>query len=86
MDTQNEKFNKMNYFCNHISIIEEAANRLPDEYKDTHPEIDWFRIRGFRNRVVHDYLGIDYSIVWQIKEKYLPQLIKTMMNLSSLKS
>ena len=59
-----------------FEIIGEATNRLPDEYKDAHPEIDWLRIRGFRNRIVHDYFGIDYSIVWQIKETYLPLLIK----------
>jgi len=59
-----------------FEIIGEAANRLPEEFKDLHQNIDWYRIRGFRNRIVHDYIGIDYSIVWQIKETYLPQLIK----------
>jgi uncharacterized protein with HEPN domain len=66
-----------------FEIIGEAANRLPDEYKNIHTEIDWFRIRGFRNRIVHDYFGIDYSIVWQIKETYLPQLINILEQLSS---
>ncbi len=61
-----------------FEIIGEAANRLPEEFKDSHPQIDWFRIRGFRNRIVHEYFGIDYSIVWQIKETYLPQLIATL--------
>ena len=65
-----------------FEIIGEAANRLPDEYKDAHPEIDWFRIRGFRNRIVHDYMGIDYSIVWQIKDKYLPKLIVSLQQLT----
>jgi uncharacterized protein with HEPN domain len=64
-----------------FEIIGEAANRLPDEYKDAHPEIDWFRMRGFRNRIVHDYFGIDYSIVWQIKETYLPLLIENLNQL-----
>ena len=59
-----------------FEIIGEAANRLPDEFKELHQNIDWYRIRGFRNKIVHDYIGIDYSIVWQIKETYLPQLIK----------
>ena len=58
-----------------FEIIGEAANRLPDDYKDIHPEIDWHRIRGFRNRIIHDYFGIDYNIVWQIKETFLPQMI-----------
>jgi len=66
-----------------FEIIGEAANRLPEEYKDSHPEIDWFRIRGFRNRIVHDYFGIDYAIVWQIKENYLPQLIANLGKLQS---
>lgn len=46
-----------------FEIIGEAANRLPEDFKDEHPDIDWHRIRGFRNRIVHDYFGIDYAIV-----------------------
>ena len=59
-----------------FEIIGEAANRLPDEFKDAHPGIDWHKMRGFRNRIVHDYMGIDYQIVWQIKEHFLPDLLK----------
>lgn len=58
-----------------FEIIGEASNRLPEEYKNQHPKIDWQRMKGFRNRIVHDYFGIDYSIVWQIKELYIPELI-----------
>jgi len=58
-----------------FEIIGEAANRLPDEVKDKYPNIDWHRIRGFRNRIVHDYMGIDYKIVWLIIESFLPKLI-----------
>lgn len=64
-----------------FEIIGEAANRLPEEFKDRYPDIDWHRIRGFRNRIVHDYFGIDYSIVWLIKETFLPNM---MMQLKSL--
>jgi len=64
-----------------FEIIGEAANRLPEDFKNSHHEIDWFRIKGFRNRIVHDYFGIDYSIVWQVKELYLPQLIKNLEKL-----
>ena len=58
-----------------FEIIGEASNRLPEEFRELHHEIDWHKIRGFRNRIVHDYFGIDYSIVWQIKETFLPILI-----------
>jgi len=61
-----------------FEIIGEAANRLPDEFKDKHPQVDWHRIRGFRNRIVHDYFGIDYNIVWTITETYLPTLLENL--------
>lgn len=64
-----------------FEIIGEAANRLPDDFKDTHEEINWFRIRGFRNRIVHDYMGIDFQIVWTIIEKDLDKLAKDITSL-----
>lgn len=57
-----------------FEIIGEAANRLPEEFKDKYSEVNWYRIRGFRNRIVHDYMGVDYNIVWHIIEKDLNQL------------
>lgn len=66
-----------------FEIIGEAANRLPNEFKNSFPKIDWQRIRGFRNRIVHDYFGIDYSIVWQIKETYLPEMIDQLKKIQS---
>lgn len=61
-----------------FEIIGEAANRLPEEFKENHPSIDWHRIRGFRNRIVHDYMGIDFGIVWEVKNNYLPLLIDSL--------
>jgi uncharacterized protein with HEPN domain len=65
-----------------FEIIGEAANRLPEEFKENHPEIDWYRIRGFRNRIVHHYFGIDYNIVWQIKETFLPEMLSAIRSVS----
>lgn len=58
-----------------FEIIGEAANRIDPNFRDSNPEIEWKRIRGFRNRIVHDYFGIDYEIVWTIIESYLDELI-----------
>ena len=58
-----------------FEIIGEASIRLTDDFKQSHPQIDWKRIRGFRNRIVHDYMGIDAEIVWDIKNNFLPELI-----------
>ena len=57
-----------------FTIIGEAAGRIPDDFRLKHHEIEWNRIRGFRNRIVHDYFGIDYQIVWIIIENNIPEL------------
>ncbi len=59
-----------------FEIIGEAANRIDPDYRNLNPDIEWKRIRGFRNRIVHNYFGIDYEIVWDIIENYLFELIK----------
>ena len=58
-----------------FEIIGEAANRLPEDFKEKHNHIEWYRIRGFRNRIVHDYAGVDNSIVWSIIEEFVPIII-----------
>jgi uncharacterized protein with HEPN domain len=59
-----------------FEIIGEAANRIDPDFRLSNPEIEWKRIRGFRNRIVHDYFGIDYEIVWSIIENDLDRLIE----------
>ena len=58
-----------------FEIIGEASNRIPQDYKLTHPEIDWVGIIGFRNRIIHEYFGINYQVLWDIKAEYIPDLI-----------
>ena len=57
-----------------FEIIGEAANRIPDEIKEKFTEVNWHRIRGFRNRIVHDYMGVDLEIIWEIIEKNIDEL------------
>lgn len=59
-----------------FEIIGEAANRIDPDFRMINPEIEWNRIRGFRNRIVHDYFGIDNEIVWTIIENDLENLIE----------
>lgn len=65
----------MDAVIRNFEIIGEAANSVNPDFKDKNPEIEWKRIRGFRNRIVHEYFGTDYEIVWQIIEEYLGGLI-----------
>jgi len=55
-----------------LEIIGEAANRLPKDFINKRPEIEWVKIIGFRNRIVHEYFGVDLKIIWQIIQKDLP--------------
>jgi len=46
--------------------------QLPDTLKTTHPEVDWRGLSGFRNVLVHDYLGVSVPRVWEIVQRDLP--------------
>ena len=49
-----------------------------EEFKNTHPDVDWRKISGLRNILVHDYLGIDLETVWNILARDLPGLKKAL--------
>jgi uncharacterized protein with HEPN domain len=49
-------------------------DKISDEFKKKHPEIEWLKIKGFRNIVAHDYFGIDAEEVWQIIKNKIPTL------------
>ncbi len=55
-------------------IIGEASSRLEDSFREQFPDVEWQKIRGLRNRVVHDYVGIDYRIIWTIREESLQDI------------
>jgi uncharacterized protein with HEPN domain len=58
-----------------IQVIGEAARQVSREFADTHAEIPWTDIVGMRHKVVHDYLGVDEDIVWQVVVEDLPKLV-----------
>ena len=80
-DTFIEDSKTLDAVIRNFEIIGEAANRLPEDFKDSHKGINWFRIRGFRNRIVHDYMGIDFQIVWTIIDKDLNRLADDINNI-----
>ncbi len=60
-----------------LTIIGEAAARLPDEFRERHDEVDWSAIVGFRNIAVHAYFSIEWPIVWIAATKEAPELRDT---------
>jgi uncharacterized protein with HEPN domain len=57
-----------------IEIIGEASKNVPDLVKGKHPEIPWKKMAGIRNRIVHEYFGVDINIIWFIVSNELSQL------------
>jgi uncharacterized protein with HEPN domain len=57
-----------------LQTLTESSQRLSESIKETAPDVPWRELAGFRNVVVHGYLGVDLTIVWSTIEKDLPAL------------
>ena len=58
-----------------LEIVCEASNKLDPDFKSDHPEIEWRKIISTRHKLIHDYFGVDYDIVWDIVSRKLPDLL-----------
>jgi len=61
-------------FVRSLGIIGEASKKVPDGFRAAHPDIEWRAMAGMRDRLIHDYLGVDYEIVWDVVENRIPEL------------
>ena len=55
-----------------FEIIGEASKNLPQEIKEKYSEIPWREMYLLRNKVTHEYFGVDYEIIWDVASNYLP--------------
>jgi len=56
-----------------FEIIGEASNKLPVHIKENNPDIPWDEMYLLRNKVSHEYFGIDYEIIWDVCINHLPE-------------
>jgi uncharacterized protein with HEPN domain len=64
-----------------LIIIGEAANTIPEEVQEAHPEIAWHLMRGMRNRLVHTYFSVSPKLLWDTIHQDLPPLAKALVKL-----
>jgi uncharacterized protein with HEPN domain len=57
-----------------LEVLGEAANKVPQEFKKQHEEIEWGKIIRSRNVVIHEYQSVDFNIVWTIVTVHIPPL------------
>ena len=57
-----------------FEVIGEAVKQLSSGLRDRHPEVPWRRVAGFRDVLIHNYMGVDLDEVWNVIEKDLPGL------------
>lgn len=70
-------------FSRSIEIIGEAAKNLSKDFKEKHPEIDWRKIAGMRDKLIHHYFKIDYEILWDVIKHKLPLIKNQISNIHS---
>lgn len=64
-----------------IEIIGEAVKNLPSEFKKKYPEIEWREIAGMRDKLIHEYFGIDLDMVWEVIRKDIPKFKKQILEI-----
>lgn len=64
-----------------LEIIGEATKRISADVKKDNPEIPWREIAGLRDVLIHDYMGVDLNVVWNVVVQDMPKLKSTVMRL-----
>jgi uncharacterized protein with HEPN domain len=59
-----------------LEVIGEAAKKIPADFKIKWDTIKWKNMAGMRDRLIHDYMGVNYSIVWDVIKNKIPELNK----------
>ncbi|MEE0954270.1 MAG: HepT-like ribonuclease domain-containing protein [Eubacterium sp.] len=64
-----------------LSQMGELVSKLDKEFERQYPEVHWRQLYGLRNRIVHDYEGVNLQLVWQIIEEDLPVMKNQLLHI-----
>ncbi len=68
-------------FVRSLEIIGEAAKNIDPPFKSNHPEIPWKLMAGMRDKLVHEYFGVNYMVVWETVKEDIVKLYKEIKKL-----
>lgn len=57
-----------------LEVIGEATKNLSEEFKEKYPVVEWKKIAGMRDKLIHHYFGINWDIVWDVIQNKLPDM------------
>ena len=83
-DREEETQNSIIYY---LQIVGEAASAIPQDFRDRYPEIPWRSMISMRNKLIHNYDGIDLDVVWETATSSIPDLkpkIDAILNIEAL--
>ena len=61
-------------FVRSLEIVGEAAKKVPEDFRAKHRTVQWRAMSGMRDRLIHDYFGVDYELVWDVVQNRIPAL------------
>ena len=61
-------------FVRSLEVIGEATKKVPEDFRASHPTLEWRAMAGMRDRLIHDYFGVDYELVWDVVRNRIPEL------------
>lgn len=64
-----------------LEIIGEAVKKIPDEVKNKYPQIPWRDVAGMRDKLIHEYFGVDVEILWKTAKDDIPPLKQVIQNM-----
>lgn len=66
-----------------LEIIGEATKKIPTDFKVKWSSVHWKNMAGMRDRLIHDYIGVNYSIVWDVVKNKIPELNQELLKVLS---
>jgi uncharacterized protein with HEPN domain len=57
-----------------LEIIGEASKKIGEEHRVKYPDVEWRNMARMRDKLIHDYFGVDYEIVWEVESVKIPEL------------